>query len=124
MKRFVSMIFCLLFCFTLVACSLNEEEFAPEYDSSVSAEIDLDGRNFVYGMVQDYFFEGEDSTLGYINSTEFADLAAKRLDDVEKVPQTMLLLKTLSSIIAQKNRVCKFTQFFHKSLTKYRPNGF
>ena len=34
-------------------------------------------------MVKDYFFEGEDSTLGYINTTEFADLAAQRLKDVE-----------------------------------------
>jgi len=83
MKKVIAILLCLVFTLTIMSCAVSEEEIVPEYDSTVSGNIDLLGKTFVYGMVQDYFFEGADSTLGYINNTEFADLAAKRLNDVE-----------------------------------------
>jgi len=83
MKKIIAIFVCFVFSFLCVSCMTNEEEIIPEYSSAFSGEVDLDGKNFVYGMEQSYFFEGADSTLGYINNTEFADLAAKRLNDVE-----------------------------------------
>ncbi|MBE6896594.1 MAG: hypothetical protein E7477_05770 [Ruminococcaceae bacterium] len=83
MKKIIAILMCLVFTLTIMSCAASEEEIVPDYDSNVSDQIDLDGKTFIYGMVQDYFFEGADSTLGYINTTEFADLAAKRLEEVE-----------------------------------------
>ncbi|MBO5299085.1 MAG: hypothetical protein J6B51_03295, partial [Clostridia bacterium] len=84
MKKVIAILLCIVFTLTIMSCAVSEEEIAPEYDSTVSGNIDLLGKTFVYGMVASYFFEGSDSTLGYINNTEFADLAAKRLNDVEQ----------------------------------------
>lgn len=84
MKKIISLFLCLIFAFSLVSCASEEPEIVPEYDSSISEDdIDLDGRTLIMGMVQDYFFEGEDSTLSFTNNTELGDLAAQRLRDVQ-----------------------------------------
>ena len=83
MKKIITILLCIAFAFAIVSCAATEEEVVPEYQSGISGDVDYQGKTFVYGMVKDYFFEGEDSTLGYINTTEFADLAAQRLKDVE-----------------------------------------
>ncbi len=68
----------------LVACSAGQsDEVIPEYSSSITGDLDLSGKNFVFGMVKDYFFEGKDSVLTFIYNTEFGDLALQRLRDVE-----------------------------------------
>lgn len=83
MKKILAILLCCLFLFGCVSCATeNQEEIVPEF-GGVEGDVDLDGKNFVFAMVQDYFFEGADSTLGYINTTEFADLAAKRIKDVQ-----------------------------------------
>jgi ABC-type glycerol-3-phosphate transport system substrate-binding protein len=83
MKRFFSLLFASIFICLIVSCSAADE-IVPEYDNDIdSSAIDLRGQTLVMGMVKDYFFEGSDSTLTFITNTEFGDLAAKRIKDVE-----------------------------------------
>jgi ABC-type glycerol-3-phosphate transport system substrate-binding protein len=83
MKRIIALLLCFIIVFSFVSCS-DSEEVVPDYESEISAdEINLRGQKFVMGMVKDYFFEGADSTLTFISNTEFGDLAAKRIKEVE-----------------------------------------
>jgi hypothetical protein len=83
MKRITAIILCAVFFLLCVSCDAAEE-IIPEYDTSVSDDaVDLAGQKLIMGMVQDYFFEGADSTLSYTNNTEFGDLARQRLNDVK-----------------------------------------
>jgi len=82
MKKIIALLLCGVFVLLSVSCG-QEKEIAPEYIGGKKTEADFDGKQFIYCMVKDYFFEGNDSTLGYLNNTELADLAAKRLKDVE-----------------------------------------
>ena len=85
MKKVTSLFLCIILVFSLVSCASSAPEIVPEYDASVSEDdIDLGGKTLIMGMVQDYFFEGADSVLTYITNTEFGDLAAQRLKDVEE----------------------------------------
>ncbi|MBO5036850.1 MAG: extracellular solute-binding protein [Clostridia bacterium] len=85
MKKILSLILCCIFLFGCVSCANEQQEdINLDYNSGISGDVDLDGKHFVFAMVQDYFFEGADSTLGFINTTEFADLAAERLRDVQE----------------------------------------
>lgn len=84
MRKILSTMICAIMLFTCISCASTEPEIVPDYDSSYSEEdVDLNDRTLVMGMVQDYFFEGENSTLSYINDTDLGDLAAQRLKDVE-----------------------------------------
>ena len=84
MEKIISLFICMILAFSLVSCASAEPEIVPEYDSSFSEDdVDLGGRTLIMGMVQDYFFEGADSTLSYTNNTDLGDLAAQRLRDVE-----------------------------------------
>ena len=75
------------FCFALISCSGEQtEETLPAY----GMEVDL---NDLDGFVMDYYVSNSDyaeishienCVLGYIADTEFADLAAQRIKDVEK----------------------------------------
>ena len=84
-RRVAALLSILLIALIAVSCS-ETPETVPEYDAGTAVEgsIDLNGQKLIYGMVNDYFFEGQDSTLSYINNTELGDLAVKRLKDVEK----------------------------------------
>ncbi|MBE6897081.1 MAG: hypothetical protein E7477_08310 [Ruminococcaceae bacterium] len=86
MKRIISVFLCFVFTFLFVSCAPSEE-IIPEYSSDVSGDIDLGGKVFKMGTVNDALivFQSSDegSTLGYINNTEFADLALKRINEVE-----------------------------------------
>ena len=82
MKKAISALICIIFVFLTVSCAAPEE-IVPEYIAAVG-EIDLDGRTMTMALVPDYFFEGDNSTLGYINDTDFGDLAVQRLKDVEE----------------------------------------
>ena len=83
MKRILAFILCSVFVLLFVSCSAVEE-IVPEYTSDTdTAGVNLGGQRLIMGMVKDYFFEGADSTLTFINNTEFGDLAMKRLRDVE-----------------------------------------
>ena len=81
MRKILSMLISIIFIFSAVSCA-STEEIVPEYIASVG-EIDLGGRTMTMALVPDYFFEGDNSTLGYINDTDFGDLAVQRLQDVE-----------------------------------------
>ena len=82
-SHIISFLLCMVMVL-LVACSAGQiDEVIPEYSSSITGDLDLNGKNFVFGMVKDYFFEGKDSVLTYIYNTEFGDLALQRLRDVE-----------------------------------------
>ena len=83
MKRFFSLALCAVMVFACVSCAAAEE-IIPEFNfGDLNDTIDLAGETYKMGMVQDYFFEGADSTLTYTNNTEFGDLAKKRLNDVQ-----------------------------------------
>ena len=83
--RLLSLILCSVLMFLAVSCSAGQgEEIIPEYSTGINGDLDLNGKQFVFGMVKDYFFEGKDSVLTYIYNTEFGDLALQRLRDVEK----------------------------------------
>ncbi|MBQ6051865.1 MAG: hypothetical protein IJL30_01090 [Clostridia bacterium] len=83
MKRIIASVLCLVFALLFVSCAAVEE-IVPEYVSDTDASgANLGGQRLIMGMVKDYFFEGADSTLTFINNTEFGDLAIKRLRDVE-----------------------------------------
>ena len=83
--RLLSLILCSVLMFLAVSCSAGQgEEIIPEYSMGINGDLDLNGKQFVFGMVKDYFFEGKDSVLTYIYNTEFGDLALQRLRDVEK----------------------------------------
>ena len=84
MRKILSAILCAMMLFTCISCAAQAPEIVPEYDAGISEDsIDLKGQTLIMGMVKDYFFEGEDSTLSYTNNTELGDLAAQRLKDVE-----------------------------------------
>lgn len=84
MRKILSMLLCATIIFTCVSCAAKDPEIVPEYDSSIAEDgVNFNGRTFIYGMVKDYMFEGEDSTLTYINGTDLGDLAVKRLKDIE-----------------------------------------
>ena len=130
MKKIIAILMCLCFTLTIMSCSSSEEEIIPEYNSRVSGDIDLSGKTFVYGMTQSYFFEGEDSTLGYINTTEFADLAAKRLADVEgkynctiEIKYESNLPQTVYYTVASGDRSFDFIQDESYVLTNYAISG-
>ena len=83
MKRIISAFLCAVLFLICVSCAAPEE-IVPEYDTSVTdSAVDLKGQTLIMGIVQDYFFEGADSTLSYTNNTEFGDLARQRLNDVK-----------------------------------------
>lgn len=129
MKKIISLFLCFVFTFILFSCS-SEEELVPEYSSEISGEIDLNGKNFIYGMVASYFFEGSDSTLGYINNTEFADLAAKRLNDVEQKYNCTIEVqydsdvgKTAYYTVSTGDVLYDFIQYESYSLVNYALSG-
>ena len=83
MRRIISMILCLVLLFCLASCAA-EEETVPEYEfDNPGADADLSGATLIMGLVQDYMFEGADSTLSYTNNTDLGDLAVKRIKDIE-----------------------------------------
>ncbi len=86
MKKIVSLLLCLTFVFSFVSCA-TVEEIVPEYTSEVSGEIDLGGKVFKMGTVNDalivFSSADEESVLGYIGNTEFADLALNRIRETE-----------------------------------------
>ena len=97
MRKIIALFLCFVFSFLCVSCgSQKAEEIVPDYFSEIDGDIDLDGKNFVFAVVADYFFEGEDNTLSYINNTEFADLAAERLRDVSKKHNCTFEFKTVN----------------------------
>jgi len=84
MRRIISAFICVMMIFTCISCASAEPEIVPEYNASVSDDsIDLNGQTLIMGMVRDYFFEGEDSTLSFTNNTDLGDLAVQRLKDVQ-----------------------------------------
>jgi hypothetical protein len=83
MKRLIASVLSIIFFLLCVSCAASEE-IVPEYDdSALESSVDLAGQTLIMGIVQDYFFEGADSTLSYTNNTEFGDLARQRLNDVQ-----------------------------------------
>lgn len=85
MRKILSFILCAMMLFSCISCAAEEPEIVPEYSSTVSDDgIDLKGQTLIMGMVQDYFFEGENSTLSYTNDTDLGDLAAQRLKEVKE----------------------------------------
>jgi len=84
MKKTLIFLLCTLFIFALISCAAEQQpEILPDVDFSESENYDMGGRKIVAAVVKDYFFEGEDNTLGYINNTVLADIAIKRIKDVE-----------------------------------------
>ena len=84
MKKIIAFILCCVLAFASVSCAAETSEIIPEYIGEIVGDLDLDEKTFVFGVVADYFFEGEDNTLSYINNTEFGDLAMERIRSVEK----------------------------------------
>lgn len=86
MKRIISLALCLVFALTFVSCAATEE-IVPEYITQVSDEIDFDGKVFKMGTVNDalivFSSSDQESVLGYIENTEFADLALNRIKETE-----------------------------------------
>ena len=86
MKKIISLLLCLTFVFSFVSCT-TVEEIVPEYTSEVSGEIDLGGKVFKMGTVNDalivFSSADEESVLGYIGNTEFADLALNGIRETE-----------------------------------------
>jgi hypothetical protein len=63
-----------------MSCSGRVEEFVPEYETELTAgATDLKGAEIIFGW--DTGRNG--STLGYIEDTDFGDLASERVKDVE-----------------------------------------
>jgi hypothetical protein len=84
LKRIIAFVLCSVFLLLCISCAAEQgEEIPPAYNEVLPGELDLDNKTFVFGMVKDYFFEGKDSVLTYIYNTPFADLALKRIHDVE-----------------------------------------
>jgi hypothetical protein len=84
LKKTAALVLCAVFILICVSCAAEQgEELAPEYTTILPGDLDLNNKTFVFGMVKDYFFEGKDSVLTYIYNTPFADLALKRIHDVE-----------------------------------------
>ena len=87
MKKIISFALCMIFTFLLFSCA-PAEEIIPEYSSDLSDKVDLGGKVFKMGTVEDALIVASSSdvgsTLGYINNTEFADLALQRIKDTEE----------------------------------------
>ena len=82
LKTALSALFVVCIVFSLISCAA-EEEIVPEFTSDTEGTANLNGVTLIMGLVQDYMFEGADSTLSYTNNTDLGDLAAKRIKDIE-----------------------------------------
>ena len=79
MKKTFSLCICLMIVFLCISCSAGDAEIVPEYSGLVPDDTaDLNGTEFRFGWDND-----KGATLGYIEGTDFGDLAAKRIKDVE-----------------------------------------
>ena len=83
MKRFISLLFIILFLFS-VSCAVNNEVEEPfDLDFSVmSGPPNLDGFEFTIRFY-DHFVPEDGSLFGYKQSTEFNDAVLKRISDIE-----------------------------------------
>ncbi len=82
MRKIISAIICVMMIFTCISCTAAEPEIVPEYDSSIPEDgLDLNGAVIIIGGENGY--EESGSTLGYIKDTDFGDLAAARVKEVE-----------------------------------------
>ncbi|MBO5298631.1 MAG: hypothetical protein J6B51_00955, partial [Clostridia bacterium] len=82
MKKVTSLFLCIILIFSLISCATTEPEIVPEYDSSIPEDgLDLNGAVIIIGGENGY--EESGSTLGYIKDTDFGDLAAARVKEVE-----------------------------------------
>ena len=96
MKKVISFILCLVFILLSVSCSSAEPEIVPEYDSSIPKDgIDLKGEIIVLGGAMN--IEDSGNTLGYIPNTDFGDLAAARVKEVEDKYNCTIQFKGSSS---------------------------
>ena len=87
MKRIISTVLALVMISTLVlavSCSSAEEEvFDVDFSRDLS-KIDLEGIGIIYNVFIPASFSPESVCLGYELDTVFADMASKRLSDVQK----------------------------------------
>ncbi len=83
MKRRIVLLLCVLMLVSFCSsCAAEIPEIVPEYSVAVSEDgIDLAGKTYIMAMETSY--EGRGRNLGYIPDTEFGDMAAQRVKDVE-----------------------------------------
>jgi len=96
MRRIISAFICVIMIFTCISCTATEPEIVPEYDSSIPKDgIDLKGEIIVLGGAMN--IEDSGNTLGYIPNTDFGDLAAARVKEVEDKYNCTIQFKGSSS---------------------------
>ena len=84
MKRIFSFALLTLFSFLFcISCAGSEvDEVVPEYSFEIT-EIDYGGADFCFAQRNATYSTGEEY-FGFVVETEFADLAMKRINEVEK----------------------------------------
>ena len=82
MKSVKYTVLTLLFAFLLISCGTSPE-IVPEYDV-ISDPTDFGGMTFNWGFSMHRYATSTDNVFGYKPDTNFADMALKRLKDVEK----------------------------------------
>ena len=93
MKKIISIVIVLLVVFTLCSCGQQaEQEIIPDYSTEITG-IDYRGAEFVFVQRNEEHSTGEEY-FGYVVNTEFADLAARRLKDVEDTYNVVIKLNT------------------------------
>ena len=81
-RRFALLLFVLMLVAICSSCAAEIPEIMPEYSPSLSDEaIDLAGKTYIMAMEASY--EGRGRNLGYIPDTDFGDMAAERVKNVE-----------------------------------------
>ncbi len=95
MKKILCCFMCVVAVFIMISCAGTEIEIVPEYDNALGdAAVDLRGSEIVFGW--DTGRNG--STLGYIEGTDFGDMAAQRVKDVENLYNCKLSFVNKDSI--------------------------
>ncbi len=81
MKKVVSLLLLVFIAFSFCSCENTEPETIPEYTMEIDG-IDYRGAEFVFAQRNEEHSTGEEY-FGYVVNTEFADLAARRIKEVE-----------------------------------------
>ncbi|MBE6896703.1 MAG: hypothetical protein E7477_06335, partial [Ruminococcaceae bacterium] len=80
-KKILSLILLSCMVFSICACAQEEPEVVPDYTTELDS-VDFMGADFIFLQRNDEHSSGE-NYFGYVSETEFADLALKRVEEVE-----------------------------------------
>lgn len=100
MKKMLSFVLLLCMVFSVCSCSQQSEgEMTPEYNEELG-DTDFMGEEFLFMHNNEEHSTGEEY-FGYIVNTEFADLALKRVREVEEKYHVKITEQKASDLVSR-----------------------